>query len=168
MPARAPFSVAVMRAGCHHQQSSQVAIGCQNAKRGSTTTLKGVRPVSAGLDTRPNAITYDLEELVEKAWAGQVRIPHFQRPFRWGREDVRRLFDSVLKGYPIGSVLLWLRPAPRQELVLGNLRIDAEATDHALWVVDGQQRITSLANALHPQAAHDSSTRMMRHPDLVG
>jgi uncharacterized protein with ParB-like and HNH nuclease domain len=94
--------------------------------------------------------------------------PHFQRPFRWGREDVRRLFDGVLKGYPIGSVLLWLRAAPRQEFVLGNLRIDAEATDHALWVVDGQQRITSLANALHPQAAHDSSTRMMRHPDLVG
>jgi hypothetical protein len=111
--------------------------------------------VSAGLDTRPNAITFDLEDLVEKARRGQIRIPHFQRPFRWGHEDVRRLFDSVLRGYPIGSVLLWLRPAPEQDLVLGNLRISAAKMDRAWWVVDGQQRITSLANALDPVAAKD-------------
>jgi hypothetical protein len=111
--------------------------------------------VSAGLDTRPNAVTFDLEDLVEKAWGGQIRIPHFQRPFRWGREDIRRLFDSVLRGYPIGSVLLWLRPAPEQDLVLGNLHIAAPRMDRTWWVVDGQQRITSLANALHPEAATD-------------
>lgn len=111
--------------------------------------------MSAGLETRPNAVTFDLEDLVEKAWRGQIRIPHFQRPFRWGREDIRRLFDSVLRGYPIGSVLLWTRPAPEQELVLGNLHISAPAMGKAWWVVDGQQRITSLANALHPTAAQD-------------
>lgn len=111
--------------------------------------------MSAGLDTRPNAITFDLEDLVEKAWRGQIRIPHFQRPFRWGREDIRRLFDSVLRGYPIGSVLLWLRPAPEQELILGDLRISASKMERAWWVVDGQQRITSLANALAPEAAKD-------------
>lgn len=94
--------------------------------------------MSAGLDTRPNAITFDLEDLVEKAWSGQIRVPHFQRPFRWGREDVRRLFDSVLRGYPIGSVLLWLRPAPEQDLVLGNLHMPAPKMERAWWVVDGQ------------------------------
>jgi hypothetical protein len=108
------------------------------------------------LDTRPNAITFDLEDLVDKAWRGQIRIPHFQRPFRWGREDVRRLFDSVVRGYPIGSVLLWLRPAPEQELVLGRLHIPAPAMERAWWVVDGQQRITSLANALHLDADRDA------------
>ncbi|GLZ41165.1 DUF262 domain-containing protein [Actinokineospora sp. NBRC 105648] len=111
--------------------------------------------MSAGLDTKPNAVTFDLEDLVEQAWVGHIRIPHFQRPFRWGRDDVARLFDSVLKGYPIGSVLLWLRSAPAQRLVLGNLHIDAPKVERALWVVDGQQRITSLANALHPKAATD-------------
>ena len=111
--------------------------------------------MSSGLDTRPNAITFDLEELVEMAWSGKIRIPHFQRAFRWGREDIRRLFDSVLKGYPIGSVLLWLRPAPAQNITLGVLHIDAPETQRALWVVDGQQRITGLANALHPDAAND-------------
>ncbi|GAB3879944.1 DUF262 domain-containing protein [Kibdelosporangium lantanae] len=113
--------------------------------------------MSAGLDTRPNAITFDLDELITKAWQGEIRVPHFQRPFRWGREDVRRLFDSVVNGYPIGSLLLWVRPAPKvDDLVLGSLHIDAPALPQAWWVVDGQQRITSLANALHPDGAKDA------------
>ena len=102
------------------------------------------------LDARTGAITRDVETLVRMAWAGKIRVPRFQRDFRWGWEDVKRLFDSILRGYPIGSLLLWERGAPKQELRLGELVIDAEADSNALWVVDGQQRITSLANALHP------------------
>ncbi|GAA3833723.1 hypothetical protein GCM10022226_63860 [Sphaerisporangium flaviroseum] len=47
--------------------------------------------MSNGLDTRPSATTYDVERLVSMAWQGKVRVPHFQRDFRWGREDVIRL-----------------------------------------------------------------------------
>lgn len=108
-----------------------------------------------GLDDQPSATTLRVEELVERAWRGRVRVPHFQRDFRWTRDDVIKLFDSILKGYPIGSLLLWRRPAPARRLQLGALRIDAEATDSALWVVDGQQRIVSLANALHPGGGKD-------------
>jgi hypothetical protein len=106
---------------------------------------------TAGLETQPGATTYDLEDLVASAWEGKVRVPHFQRDFRWTTQDVLRLFDSVVLGYPIGSLLLWVRKSPPQDLTLGSLRIAAPASEEALWVVDGQQRITSLANALHPQ-----------------
>lgn len=102
-------------------------------------------------DSRPSATTLDVEALVGMAWAGKIRVPHFQRDFRWGWEDVRRLFDSIVKGYPIGSLLLWVRAAPAQVLQLGALRIDAPESSDALWVVDGQQRLTSLANVLHPE-----------------
>lgn len=101
------------------------------------------------LDSRPSAITLDLEELVRMAWDGRIRVPHFQRDFRWGWEDVRRLFDSIVKGYPIGSLLLWTRSAPAGRIQLGALTIDAPKISEAYWVVDGQQRLTSLANALH-------------------
>ncbi|WP_415951153.1 DUF262 domain-containing protein [Streptomyces sp. KLOTTS4A1] len=104
-----------------------------------------------GLDTQPSAFTYDLEDLVTHAWNGKVRVPHFQRDFRWGTQDVIRLFDSIIKGYPIGSLLLWVRRSPAEELTLGRLTIDAPPSEETLWVVDGQQRITSLANALHPK-----------------
>ena len=101
-------------------------------------------------DSRPSAITYDVEALVKMAWDGKIRVPHFQRDFRWGWEDVRKLFDSINKGYPIGSLLLWTRPAESETIQLGALRINAPALTDAFWVVDGQQRLTSLANALHP------------------
>ncbi|MEU1041315.1 DUF262 domain-containing protein [Streptomyces sp. NPDC005907] len=109
-----------------------------------------------GLNTQPSATTFDLEELVERAWSGHVRVPHFQRDFRWTRVDVARLFDSIVKGYPVGSLLLWVRPAPKGPILLGQLEIDAPQSDSAFWVVDGQQRVTSLANALHPESARDS------------
>jgi hypothetical protein len=101
-------------------------------------------------DSRPSAITYDVEALVTMAWDGKIRIPHFQRDFRWSWEDVRKLFDSIVKGYPIGSLLLWTRPAEAESIQLGALRINAPALSDAYWVVDGQQSLTSLANALHP------------------
>lgn len=111
---------------------------------------------TAGLDTQPSADTYELEDLIPRAWAGLVRVPHFQRDFRWGSQDVLRLFDSIVRGYPIGSLLLWVRASPAERMTLGSLSIDAPESDGALWVVDGQQRITSLANALHPEGSHHS------------
>lgn len=106
------------------------------------------------LDSRPSTAMYDVEELVNLAWNGSIRVPHFQRDFRWGWEDVSKLFDSVLKGYPVGSLLLWKKKAEKDELKLGNLNITASGGE-SLWVVDGQQRITSLANALHPDGHND-------------
>lgn len=111
--------------------------------------------MSGGLDTRPSATMFDIERLVNMAWSGHIRVPHFQRDFRWQRKDVIRLFDSIVRGYPVGSLLLWQRPARAQTVQLGALSIDALSTDQALWVVDGQQRITSLANALNADGAHD-------------
>lgn len=63
----------------------------------------GGRMSTDGLETQPSATTYDMVDLVAEAWRGRVRVPHFQRDFRWGRKDVIRLFDSIVRGFPIGS-----------------------------------------------------------------
>lgn len=104
--------------------------------------------MSVDLLRAPTARTFTISELIEHVQNGRVRIPDFQRNFRWQAADVLNLLDSVYKGYPIGSVLFWKKEAPHQVLHLGTLRIEAEATPEALWVVDGQQRITSLAGVL--------------------
>lgn len=80
--------------------------------------------------------------------SGRIRIPEFQRPFRWGKSDVVRLFDSIYRGYPVGNLLMWQRPAPAASVRIGPLNVDAPEVPDALWVIDGQQRITSLVGAL--------------------
>lgn len=105
--------------------------------------------------SQPAANTYSVVDLVVAALEGRMRIPEFQRPLRWQWEDVRRLFDSIVKGYPIGNLLLWRRPAPAVPVKLGALRIQARPFDEGWWVVDGQQRLTSLANALTEAGAKD-------------
>jgi Protein of unknown function DUF262 len=116
--------------------------------------------------TKPNAVTFALEDLIGEVLEGRVRIPDFQRKFRWQWEDVRRLLDSIVRGYPIGSLLLWSRPAKAAEVVLGALTVTAPESDEALWVVDGQQRLTSLANALND--AGNKDPRFASAYDLAG
>jgi hypothetical protein len=105
--------------------------------------------------SQPNAKTYTPEDIVAEVVAGRVRVPQFQRKFRWRWEDVNRLFDSIVKGYPIGNLLLWERAAEGERIRIGALNIVAP-TGTALWVVDGQQRVTSLANALTEEGSKDS------------
>lgn len=105
-----------------------------------------------GPRVRPKADLFPLDDLVELARTGRIRVPSFQRGLRWARRDVVALFDSILSGYPIGSLLLWDRQADAETVTLGPLRIEAPAGP-AFLVVDGQQRITALAAAL-TEAGH--------------
>lgn len=105
--------------------------------------------------SQPSARTYSVVNLVAAALEERIRIPQFQRPLRWQWEDVRRLFDSIIKGYPIGNLLLWKRLAPEANVNLGALHFKARQFDEGWWVVDGQQRLTSLANALSIESEED-------------
>ena len=105
--------------------------------------------------SQPAARTYSVVDLVAAATEGRIRIPEFQRPLRWQWQDVQRLFDSIVKGYPIGNLLLWKRQAPAKQVKLGALMIKARQFEDGWWVVDGQQRLTSLANALTAEGAID-------------
>lgn len=98
----------------------------------------------------PSARTFTISDLVALVQQGRVRVPDFQRLYRWDSPDILNLFDSIYRGYPIGSLLLWSRPAEAQVVQLGPLSIQAPAIPDALWVIDGQQRITSLAAVLLP------------------
>jgi Protein of unknown function DUF262 len=98
--------------------------------------------------SRPVAEARSVSELVEQARKGKLRIPPFQRRFRWHGTDIERLFDSIRRGYPIGSLLLWEREALPGVVEFGPLKVEAPEDDAALWVVDGQQRLTSIVGVL--------------------
>lgn len=98
--------------------------------------------------TRPKVDSISPRELVDLTLAGRIRVPSFQRSYRWDRRDVTELFNSIFRGYPIGNLLVWQRPAPAEQVTLGHLHVQAPKTSDAFMVVDGQQRITSLVSAL--------------------
>lgn len=74
------------------------------------------------LHRRPEARTITVRELIQKVRNGEVRVPRFQRPLRWRAEDVRKLLDSIWKGYPVGSLQFWKRKADAETLMVGVAR----------------------------------------------
>ena len=38
---------------------------------------------------------------------GGFWLPNIQRPFVWKKEQIESLFDSIMREYPIGTLLIW-------------------------------------------------------------
>jgi hypothetical protein len=59
--------------------------------------------------------------------------------------------DSAYRGFPVGELLLSRSRADAERLTFGLFSVEAPVRDDALFVVDGQQRVTALAGSLlHP------------------
>jgi len=54
---------------------------------------------------KPQPMKY--EELVADIKRGYIKLPKFQRDFVWTIEQTAELLDSIIKGYPIGTFILW-------------------------------------------------------------
>ncbi|WP_045878008.1 DUF262 domain-containing protein [Pseudofrankia sp. DC12] len=91
---------------------------------------------------------FSIPALVQLVRQGSVRVPVYQRDFVWDAGDVRDLFDSIYRGFPVGTLLFWRHSAPAGAASLGPIAMNVEADEHAYWVVDGQQRIISLVGSL--------------------
>lgn len=77
---------------------------------------------------------------------GKIRIPQFQRDFVWSKEQTARLIDSIIKGFPIGTFILWQTNEPMRTVrAIGNAELpNIKNGETVQYVLDGQQRITSL------------------------
>jgi hypothetical protein len=100
------------------------------------------------LDRRPEARAFKVEDLLGELRRGRMRIPPFQRGLKWDRGDAAKLLDSLRRGYPVGTLLFWETGAEAGEVTFGTVRFGGGKRSDALWVVDGQQRLMSLARVL--------------------
>jgi len=84
-------------------------------------------------------------------------IPAIQRPYVWSPEQITGLFDSIMRGYPIGALMFWDLPEGSQDdweiySFISDFRHGSIHNDKAelqpgqpvTLVLDGQQRLTSL------------------------
>ena len=96
-------------------------------------------------------------DVVKDIGDGRFLLPNIQRPFVWEKDQVRDLIDSILRGYPIGALMIWKPNVPggpsiRCRRFLSQVVSDPDlranllynSSDGAYLVLDGQQRLQSL------------------------
>lgn len=107
-------------------------------------------------------------QAIENIERDRYLLPGIQREFVWSHEQVERLFDSLLRGYPISSFLFWRVEGEakglhdfyrflriyRQKYKTHNEEVDARSFNDFYAVLDGQQRLTALYIGLRGSYAY--------------
>jgi hypothetical protein len=91
-----------------------------------------------------------IDELARRILSGDILLPKFQRSFVWEKDQIVALLDSVARGFPIGSVLLWQsRQELRNENSIADLEISLPRPDYPVnYLLDGQQRLSTICGAM--------------------
>ena len=89
-----------------------------------------------------------ISSLIEDIDMGKIGLPELQRPFVWPNVNVRDLFDSLYRGYPSGSILMWEtdEPVPTRDSAIAQ---NTSAFAGRKLLLDGQQRLTSLTAVIN-------------------
>jgi len=104
-----------------------------------------------------------VEQVLREIHAREYLLPAIQREFVWDTNDIVKLFDSLLRGYPVGSFLFWkVDPETAKEYVFYNFLTNFHERDQpyavratvptgvgTTAVLDGQQRLTALNIGLY-------------------
>lgn len=99
-----------------------------------------------------------IAQAIERIHRNEYLLPAFQRDFVWSAEQIEKLFDSLMKGYPISSMLFWkvkggtktdfrfykFLSAFIQYHRICNDPIPTDNINDFYAILDGQQRLTSL------------------------
>ncbi len=113
--------------------------------------LGNINPVDiipASMRINPSSICFsDLIKGVDKS---TIQIPPFQRDFVWSAKEITFLLDSIYNGYPIGSFIFWKsnKQLPHHREI-GGIKLNEIPRGFLIdYIIDGQQRITSLYAAV--------------------
>lgn len=102
--------------------------------------------------------TIKVKQLVDDYRMGRVVVPEFQREYVWRKSKASRLIDSLYRGFPISSLLLWQSGDYTRAR-----RRDPRPVRSALmnWLIDGQQRVITLSRTM----SGDEGIDVVFHPD---
>jgi uncharacterized protein with ParB-like and HNH nuclease domain len=82
-----------------------------------------------------------ISDALNKIEQNQMFVPAFQREYVWKRDNAKELVDSLIKGYPTGTMLTWETSTPPE--FKGPFKYD-EKQGSVRVLLDGQQRLTTL------------------------
>lgn len=89
-----------------------------------------------------------LREIANNIINGNYVVPKFQRDFVWNNSGIESLGDSIIRGYPISSLLM-ISAESKLKIGYSALKTDKSKITNEInniqYLLDGQQRITSIA-----------------------
>ncbi len=120
-----------------------------------------------------------IEEAVDNIHKKKYLLPAIQREFVWEQDQITKLFDSLMRGYPIGSFLFWKVEKDKSkhfqfyEFIRNyhernskhNPKADISGEEDITAVLDGQQRLTALYLSLKGTVAHKLPRKRWNNPD---
>jgi hypothetical protein len=95
---------------------------------------------------------YTVSQLVKMFRLGEIGIPEIQRDVVWDSDDIKKLIDSINRGFPCGSLILWEPRERDKSLVRAMIRPERHAyfknKTPQYFLLDGQQRLSALASVM--------------------
>ncbi|MGH3948955.1 MAG: GmrSD restriction endonuclease domain-containing protein [Pseudonocardiaceae bacterium] len=91
------------------------------------------------------------DELLKDVGSGKIRLPDFQRDWKWEVDRIASLLASVSLGYPVGVVMLLETGGADVEFatrLVSGVQDGAASKPAERLILDGQQRLTSLYQSL--------------------
>lgn len=108
------------------------------------------------------SVPRQLSDILSDVRNGRIGLPDLQRPFVWKDNKVRDLYDSMLKGFPIGYIMLWESPTDYEDK---KTSIGVGEKSYKVpkdLVIDGQQRLTALVASMYGMYVRDRNFKERR------
>jgi len=121
-----------------------------------------------------------IKEILEMIGNNEIYLPAIQRKFVWRYNQIESLFDSIMRGYPIGTFFFWyvkgdkkneytfykfLQNYHEKENFLNEIAPKPELRDRIIGVLDGQQRLSSMYISLQGTYAYKKLYAKWNSPD---
>ncbi|WP_204151463.1 DUF262 domain-containing protein [Leptolyngbya sp. CCY15150] len=118
-----------------------------------------------------NPTSLKIDKLINRIDNGEIKIPAFQRGYVWKQNQIIELLESLVKQYPIGSILLW-EASEKDKLksarnIVGYRIPDRDENWPVNYVLDGQQRLSSIYAVLSENVEQEeASLKYNPNPDI--
>ena len=120
-----------------------------------------------------------ISDVISRIDSNDIFLPAIQRKFVWKTDQIERLFDSIMQGFPIGTFLFWELNDKRSinnyvfykfvnhyhERKTRNQQEILTSRRKLVSVLDGQQRLTSMNIALRGSYSYKIPRKHINNPD---
>ncbi|MEO7699620.1 MAG: DUF262 domain-containing protein [Opitutus sp.] len=99
-----------------------------------------------------------------------LAVPEIQREFVWNAQRACALLDSIYKGYPVGTLMVWKTGRENANLLRHSLHVlppfDSLKNREILFLIDGQQRLSVLHQVRRGETIRNSNGSPIRFGDI--